>query len=122
MARYELRVGCRTAFDELNSRSSPGVATLASKTSEGMASDARRYMVRSNLSKEWLQMRVRQPRLLGENNVLLPYPRMPLLIAQSAAASLSGGGKQLALALLPEDEEDSPGRGEQSPDGGRGDT
>ena len=53
----------------------PGVATLASKTTEGAASDARRLMVRGNLSKEWLQMRVRQPRLMGENNVLLPYPR-----------------------------------------------
>ena len=38
----------------------------------------------------------RQPRLMGENNVLLPYPRMPLLIAQGAAGALSGGGKQLA--------------------------
>ena len=51
-----------------------GIATLASKTTQGMASDARRVVVAGNRQREWTQMRVRQPRQLGVDMALLPYP------------------------------------------------
>lgn len=51
----------------------PGVATFASKTSEGMAAEARRLVERDSLR------RVRQPRALGPGVVLLPYPPKPVL-------------------------------------------
>lgn len=54
-----------------------GVATLASKTTEGMASDARRVMVVGNRAIEWTQIRIRQPRSMGPNAVLLCYPSVP---------------------------------------------
>ena len=82
-----------------------GVATLASKTSEGMASDARRYIVMGDKSKEWLQMRVRQPRAMGANNTLLPYPRTPLIMVAQGVM----GRTQHALTLLPSREGDEPG-------------
>jgi len=62
-----------------------GVATLASKTSEGMASEARRMVMSEDKP---FQMRVRQPRALGAdgNEVLLPYPRAPLLLSVESPA------------------------------------
>lgn len=50
-----------------------GFATLASKTTEGMASDARRKFIRSH---KFSQLRVRQPRLMAPGMPLLPYPRV----------------------------------------------
>jgi len=84
-----------------------GVATLASKTSEGVASEARRLVLMGDKSKEWLQMRVRQPRVLGPSHMLLPYPRMPPIAIAAGAAS---HGKERALTLVREgtEEPESP--------------
>lgn len=72
-----------------------GAATLASKTTEGMASDARRAMVGTRLRDKML-IRVRQPRLLGANAVLLPYD--PGVVAAGEAR----------LDRTPAPDEDSP--------------
>ena len=49
-----------------------GFAGMVSKTSEGMASDAKRVTVRGK--EKDTQLRVRQPREIGADSVLLPYP------------------------------------------------
>jgi len=59
-----------------------GVASLVSKTAEGLAADAKDFASRGD--KAFLKMRVRQPRLIGPDRVLLPYPRMPPLLKLKA--------------------------------------
>ena len=59
-----------------------GVATLASKTAEGIASDAKSFVS----GRARMQLRVRQPRVIGPDTVLHPYPRTPPLGAQQAGA------------------------------------
>jgi vacuolar protein sorting-associated protein 13A/C len=53
-----------------------GVASLVSKTAEGIASDANDLTARGRRAAA-LRMRVRQPRLIGSDGVLKPYPKMP---------------------------------------------
>ncbi len=58
-----------------------GLAALVAKTSEGLASDAKRVTVRGRSEQERssTELRVRQPRELGADVVLLPYPAAPSL-------------------------------------------
>ena len=58
-----------------------GLAALVAKTSEGLASDATRVTVRGRSEQERsiTELRVRQPRELGADVVLLPYPAAPSL-------------------------------------------
>lgn len=60
-----------------------GVATLASKTAEGIASDAKSLVG----GRARMQLRVRQPRVIGPDTVLHPYPRTPPLGAQQQAGA-----------------------------------
>ena len=56
-----------------------GIAAAVSKTSEGVAADARRVTPGQLFRSRADQHRVRQPRVIGPDGVLLPYPRPPLL-------------------------------------------
>ena len=80
-----------------------GVATLASKTAEGIASDAKSLVG----GRARMQLRVRQPRVIGPDTVLHPYPRTPPLApgtppaddeADEAAAGSSSGQRAEAGA------------------------
>ena len=52
-----------------------GLAGLASKATEGLASDARMIAPGRRSLQQQLLLRMRQPRLIGPDNVLLAYPR-----------------------------------------------
>ena len=52
-----------------------GLAGLASKTTEGIASDARSLAPGRRALQQQMQLRMRQPRVIGPGHVLLPYPR-----------------------------------------------
>ena len=66
-----------------------GVAALASKTAEGLASDARK-VIGGRGSQQLLRMR--QPRVIGPDTVLHPYPRRPPLDAVVEEAAEGGAG------------------------------
>ena len=55
-----------------------GLAGAVAKTTEGLASDAKR-LTQAGADARRPQMRVRQPRVIGADAVLLPYPRAQLL-------------------------------------------
>ena len=54
------------------------IAGAVAKTTEGLASDAKR-LTQAGADARRPQMRVRQPRVIGADAVLLPYPRAQLL-------------------------------------------
>ena len=62
-----------------------GLAGAVAKTTEGLGADAKRITLAGNADSRRLQMRVRQPRVIGADGVLLPYPRAPMLDQQHSA-------------------------------------
>jgi len=66
-----------------------GIGSFVSKTSEGIAADAKRVTPTGGRGKQAASaLRVRQPRVIGRDGVLLPYPRrrLPLQVDEIAAA------------------------------------
>jgi hypothetical protein len=66
-----------------------GIGSFVSKTSEGIAADAKRVTPTGGRGKQTASaLRVRQPRVIGHDGVLLPYPRrrLPLQLDEMTAA------------------------------------
>jgi len=64
-----------------------GVASLVSKTAEGIAADAKDLAARDRRTGgAALRSRIRQPRVIGPDRVLLPYPRRPPIVAEQVDA------------------------------------
>ena len=74
-----------------------GVAAFASKTTEGIANDAKKVTTTGSRELQ-LQMRVRQPRVIGSDGVLCAYPRTPPLEVLIENDKLEEQGKKLAAA------------------------
>jgi len=60
-----------------------GVAAFASKTTEGIASEAKRFAAGGAAMR--FNLRMRQPRLLSQDGVLRPYPPTPPLLELEVA-------------------------------------
>ena len=73
-----------------------GVAAFASKTTEGIANDAKKVTTTGSRELQ-LQMRVRQPRVIGSDGVLCAYPRTPPLevLIETDEQQLEAQGKRL---------------------------
>jgi vacuolar protein sorting-associated protein 13A/C len=70
-----------------------GVASLVSKTAEGIAADAKDLTARGRRAAA-LRTRVRQPRLIGPDGVLLPYPKPLLSNTEEDGGEDKEGGKE----------------------------